>query len=300
MITMNRDITKILVLLVSLLLLSACSGDKTFNDYARAGDTVAVAAGWKQDFNRENITVTITPSSGPLIVIPAGAPAIRASINFYPDPLSSAIVSRETNIEMTPNAKLYAQVISANFTSDDKDWYQTTVFVDLPQTLPIGTTAIEISNAQGATVTSNVEIVEGIGAASTLTAENAQNLSLTMLNAFSRVQNYTIDFSGSVIPYAIEIILAHDPDSTVGGAGKAYAVNPLGYKKNLHWSDNGTNMKAMLMPVTNTIPENINDFKFYVTGNISNLSVFSVKAFDINGNNVENITATSTVRNQAL
>ena len=118
-----------------------------------------------------------------------------------------------------------------------------------------------------------------------------------MLNAFSRVQNYTIDFSGPTIPYAIEIILTHDPDSTAGGVGKAYAVNPLGYKKNLHWSDNGTTMKAMLMPVTSVVTDNINDFKFYVAGNISNLGVFSVSAFDINGNSVENITATSTAQN---
>ena len=288
---------KILLLIISLSLFSACSGDKTFNDYARAGDTIAFAAGWKQNFNREDITVTITPSSGPLIVIPPGDPAIRASINFYPDPLSSTIISRETGIDMTTNAELYAHLLTANYTSDDKDWYQTTVFIDLPQTLPIGTTTIEVSNPQSVTATSKVEIVEGIGTPSTFTAENAQDLNLTMLNVFSRVQHYTIDFSGSVIPYAIEIIMAHDPDSTVGGIGKAFAVNPLGYKKNLHWDDNGTNMKAMLMPVTNTTPDHINDFKFYVTGNISNLSVSSVKAFDINGNGIENITATSTARN---
>ncbi len=294
---MNRDITKILALLISLLLLSACSGDKTFNDYARAGDTVAIAAGWKQNFNRENITVTITPSSGSLIVIPPGDPAIRASINFYPDPLSSAIVSRETGIDMSLYAQTYAQVVTANFTNDDKDWYQTTVYIDLPLTLPFGTTAIEITNPQGAIATSIVEIIDGTGTPSTFTAVNDLDLTLEMLNAFSRVQNYTINFSGSEIPYAIEIILMHDPDSTAGGTGKAYAVNPLGYKKNLHWSDNGTTMKAMLMPTTNAIPNHINDFKFYVAGNMSNLSVFSVNAFDINGNSVENITATSTAQN---
>ena len=179
----------------------------------------------------------------------------------------------------------------------DKDWYQTTVFVDLPQTLPFGTTAIEVTNSEGSTATSIVEIIDGMGTPSTFTAENSVNLTLNMFNAFSRAQNYTIDFSGSDIPYAIEIILMHDPDSTAGGEGKAYAINPLGYKKNLHWSDNGISMKAILTPTTNATLEHINDFKFYVAGNTSNLSIFSVNAFDINGNNVENIIATTTKRN---
>ena len=281
--------------LSALLFLSACSGDKTFDDYARAGDTVAVAAGWKQNFNKDNITVTITPSSGPEIIIPSGDPAIRASINLYPDPLSSAIISRETGIDMSLFARTYAQQITANYTNNDKDWYQTTVFIDLPQTLPVGATSIKIANSEGASVSSNVEIVDGTGSPSTFTAENNLNLTPEMFGAFSRVSHNTISFSGPIIPYAIEVTLSHDPDSGAGGTGKAYAINPLGYKKNLYWNDNGTEMKAILTPATNAAFDNINDFKFYVAGNLTNLNVTSVKAYDADGNDVTNITAMSTV-----
>ena len=292
---MKTIFNKSFIIAMLALLISACSGDKTFNDYARAGDTVAVAAGWKQNFNKENITVTITPSVGSVITILPGDPAIRASINFYADPLSSGIVSRETGIEFSKYALTYESTITSNYTKKDKDWYQTSVFIDLPATLPVGATQIEITNPQGLSVTSMVEIIDGIGAPSTFTAQNNTNLSTDMLDALTRVEHYSINFSAiDLLPYAIEITLQHDPDVDSGGIGKALAVNPLGYKKNLVWKDDGINMKVILMPTNDAKPmDNINDFKFYVAGNVKNLAISTVKAFDINGNFVTGISATS-------
>ncbi len=292
---MKTIFNKSFIIAMLALLISACSGDKTFNDYARAGDTVAVAAGWKQNFNKENITVTITPSVGSVITILPGDPAIRASINFYADPLSSGIVSRETGIEFSKYALTYESTITSNYTKKDKDWYQTSVFIDLPATLPVGATQIEITNPQGLSVTSMVEIIDGIGSPSTFTAQNNTNLSTDMLDALTRVEHYSINFSAiDLLPYAIEITLQHDPDVDSGGIGKALAVNPLGYKKNLVWKDDGINMKVILMPTNDAKPmDNINDFKFYVAGNVQNLAIATVKAFDINGNFVTGISATS-------
>lgn len=283
-------------ILIMAIFISACSGDKTFNDYARAGDTVAVAAGWKQNFNKENITVTITPSIGSVITILPGDPAIRASINFYADPLSSAIVSRETGIDFSKYAITYEGTITANFTKNDKDWYQTSVFIDLPTSLPVGATQIEITNPQGLSVISMVEIIDGIGTPSTFTAQNNTNLSTDMLDALTRVEHYNVSFSAATLPYAIEVTLLHDPDVDAGGIGKGFAVNPLGYKKNLIWKDDGTNMKVILTPTNSAKPmDNMNDFKFYVAGNVQNMAITSVSAFDINGNVVSGVTATSTL-----
>ena len=282
-------------LLMSMLsvIISACSGDKTFNDYARAGDTVAVAAGWKQNFNKENITVTITPSSGSDVIIVPGDAAIRASINFYHDPLSSAIVSRETGIDFSSFAQTYESVITSNFTSDDKDWYTKTIFIDLPPSLPTGITQIVVSNAVGASVTSIVDIVDGIGSPSTFTSQSSTNLSPAMFDALSRVVHYSVDFTASVLPYAIELTLTHDPDLASGGSGNAYVANPLGYKKNLFWSDDGITMKVILMPTNSLKPmDHINDFKFYVAGGLQNLAVSSVSGFDANGDAVSGVSST--------
>ena len=225
---MKSILNKISFVILIALLMSACSGDKTFNDYARAGDTVAVAAGWKQNFNKENITVTITPSIGSVITIPPSDPAIRAAINFYADPLASAIVSRETGIEFTTYALTYGSTITSNFTKNDKDWYQTSVFIDLPASLPVGSTQIEITNPQGQSVTSIVEIIDGIGSPSTFTAQNNTDLNTNMLDALTRLEHYSISFSGVDLPYAIEVTLLHDPDVDAGGIGKGLAVNPIG------------------------------------------------------------------------
>lgn len=284
------------IYLLALLFLNACSGDKTFNDYARAGDTVAVAAGWKQNFNKENITVTITPSSGSAIIIPPGDPSIRASINLYPDPLSSAIISREIGKDLSTYATFYEGIITANYTKNDKDWYQKVVFVDLPSSLPTGPAQIQISNTEGASVTSQVEIIDGIGSPSTFTAQHSTNLTPNMLNALSRVQHYKISFTGATLPYAVEITLSHDPDEASGGIGRPYAVNPIGYKKDMAWTDDGTSLHAILTPTNSAKPmDDFNDYKFYVAGNIQNLTVSSVEAYDNDGNPITGTSATSTL-----
>ncbi|MFK5948346.1 MAG: hypothetical protein QM500_06215 [Methylococcales bacterium] len=291
---MNDIFKRTLITLVLSVLVSACSGDKTFNDYARAGDTVAVAAGWKQDFNKENITVTITPSIGVDVVILPGSTAIRGALNFYPDPLSSAIVSRETGVEQSTFALTYEGVITANFTKNDKDWYNKVVFIDLPLSLPTGLTQIVLTNTAGASVTSIVEIIDGIGAPSTFTAQNNTKLTPAMFDSMTRVENYTVNFTGSVLPYAIELTLYHDPDLAAGGSGNAYVANPLGYKKNLLWSDDGVTMKVILTPANSLKPmDHINDFKFYIAGGLQNLVVSSVSGFDANGDAVTGISATS-------
>ena len=274
----------------------ACSGVNTFSDYSRAGDTISIAAGWKQNFKKNNITVTITPSIGAPIVISADDPSIRAVVNMYPDPVSSLIVSREINKSLSQNALIYAAIANGT-TNNDKDMYQTIVLLDLPVTLPIGSALIEITSDLGEIASSTVEIIEGTGSAHSFIADSGTSVNVNMFKSLARTTNYVIGFNAPVIPYAIEVNLSHDPDVDNGGIGKAFVINPLGYKKNTIWNDDGTLMKVILYPASNMLVDHINDYKFYVAGKIENLTIVNVQAFDINGNAVSGVNASLSLNN---
>jgi hypothetical protein len=282
---------KILFTILLSLVLASCGGKSTFHEYARAGDTVAVPVGMKPDFSKDNITVTITPSSGPDIVLSATDPSIRSVINFYPDPVSNMLVSRAIGEDTSPFSQDYAYTtgVSAN---SDKDWFQTTIFIDLPATLPTGLTQIEINNSLGASHSATMNIIDGVGTPHNFkTTNNGLPLSSDMLDSLARA-NHTIIItdSSSSIPYAIEVTLTHDPDVTQNGSGKAFVINPLGYLKNLSWSDDGINMKIILMQSKDGIIDDMKDYKFYVAGTATNLQFVSVQGYDVNGNNLTGVT----------
>ena len=273
-----------------------CSGVQTYPAFARAGDTVSVAAGWKQDFSRDNILVIITPASGSQILYLPGDPAIRAIINLYPDPVSSLVVSTETGQELTPYATTYAGLVNSAITNGDKDWWQTAVFVDLPDTLPSGVTTIDISTNTGETVTSTFEIIDGIGQPESFQTELG-SLNPNQLQSMERVQNYQVLFDSAVIPYAIQAEFSHLPDLNNGGTGKAYVVNPRGDLKNISWSDDGTNLKVMIVPAQAKYLGAMSDFKFYVAGGISGLTVTNIQAVDDTGNPLAGVTANLLLKN---
>ena len=106
-----------------------------------------------------------------------------------------------------------------------------------------------------------------------------------------RVAHFTIGFNGSTIPFAIQVDLSHSPDVDHGGSGRAYVINPRGDLKNVTWSDTGTNMRVIILPAKAQALSNVHDYKFYVAGGVTNLTVLNVKAVDINGNNVSGVTA---------
>jgi len=286
--------TKFLCVAFCLLMLGACVGARTFHEVARAGDTVAVAAGRMKSFSRDNITVTVWPSNwnsgGNPIVYGPNNPAIRAVINLYPDPVSSLLVSFETQQDLTPYAQQYAGVIKNQTTGGEKDWWTTSVFVDLPANLPVGTTPIEISNPSGEYAYSEVQIVSGAGTPNTFTSTWG-GLNPNQLASMGRVAHFTVDFTASTIPFAIQVDLSHAPDVDHGGTGRAYVVNPRGDMKNVTWSDTGTSMRVIILPAKTQALSNVHDYKFYVAGGITNLTVLNVKAVDINGNNVSGVTA---------
>jgi hypothetical protein len=269
-----------------------CSGVQTFPNRVAPGETVGVAAGWKHNFARNNITATITPSGGSAVVITPDR--IRASINLYPDPLASLVLSNETGTNISPNSGSYPMPINTVFSGDDADWWQTTVFIDIPDSgLPPGLADLTISNPQGESVTTSVRIVDPDpsygGSADVFDAELAGPLADQHLTSLERVDHYVVSFSGSEVPYAVQLDLAY-ADLT------AYVVNPRGLSKSLSWTDNTGNSsyRVLLMP-SNQVQgfRAMTDLKFYVaavagTQATASLGVVpgSVQAFDQNGDAV--------------
>ncbi len=275
-------------LFVLLGLIAGCSGVKTYPNRVALGETVAVAAGWKQHFARDNISATITPEGLPSVAIPPAN--VRASINFYPDPLSSIAVSQHTGADISEFSQLYGDLVNINFTGDDTDWWQTTVFVDLPGTgIPTGPADITITNPEGETVTATVQIVDPDpivgGTADVFDAELAGPLFGMHLTSLERIDHYVISFSGTVVPHAVQIDLDYSAD--VSG----YVVNPQGTLKTVSWSDLGGTYRVLLMPSSQQQNfRTMNDLKFYVaiaagTEGVADLSVQpgSVLAFDQDG-----------------
>ena len=292
-----------ILLVIAAISVVGCGGNAPLNSAYRAGDTVALAAGWRQSFDRSSLTVTVTGSDGVPIVYQPGDPAIRAIINLYPDPLSYLVVGTRTGLNTNYNyGSTYGSMINYSFTNYDPDWWQTSVFVDLPSTLPVGTAKITLNSAGGEKYGPiSVQIVDGQGSPSTFSAQGNGNMSPAQLQSMERAPNYTVNFSGgSTLPGALQVDLTHDPASSVGGVGIPFVVNPRGEMKNISWTDDGTHLRVILLTSgdgTSKDPS-FSDyqwkyFKFYVTGGITGLVVTSVKAYDSAGNPISGVTATA-------
>ena len=303
--------TKSLLTLFSAFLLIGCAATKTFNSTARPGETVAVPLGIAESINADNIKVTITPDFGSPVTYLPSDPAIRGLVNLYVDPLSSIVMSRQTNQDLTPNAGFYGFFTETQFTGPDKDWWQTVAFVDLPSVMdPSATVAtIEVDDTGlGGTQTEFVDMDVNIlnqagGVPHAFEADLLGPMLPVQIDSLRRVDHFTLNFTGSTVPAAIELDLVHNPDRDNGGdefAGRAYVVNPIGYIKNVSWRDDGTNMKIILMPVRDGEITTMEDFKVYVAGGITGLKFASsgtttlvgAQAYDINGSPVGGVNVT--------
>ena len=285
--TMKYAIYPVLAVIV-LGILTGCAGLTPLTPTAKAGDTITLGAGWKQKFDRNSLTVTITGSDSNVWTYLPNDPAVRAVINLYPDPLSYLVVGTRTGSNLG-NGSTYGSMISYNFTGNDPDWWQTSIYLDLPGDLPQGTTTVRFLSANGESYGPiPVEIIPGQGSPSPFRAEILGAMTDTQLHSMEREPSYAVQFSGgNVLPAAIQLDLVHNPDASVGGTGKTFVVNPRGEIKNLAWSDNGTSMRVILSPARDsTTVSDWKGFKFYVTGGITGVQVQSnsVKAYDANGN----------------
>lgn len=288
-------------LVTAILSVFGCAGTAPLNTGYRAGDTIALGAGWKQHFDRNGLTVTFTGSDASTTVYPPGDSRLRAVINLYPDPVSYLVVGTRTGSNDGYGAT-YGSIINNNFTGKDPDWWQTTLYIDLPTNLPEGAAQISIQSSQGESYAVSADIIPGQGTPSTFSAEILGNMTPEQLHSMEREPAYTVRFSGgSTLPAALQVDLTHNPSSIVGGIGKPSVINPRGEMKNLTWTDNGTNLRVLLLTSgdgTSKDPYFTSGykwkyFKFYVAGGITGLQIVpsSVKAYDTNGILISGVTA---------
>ncbi len=288
----NNPLLRNSLLAFVVLVLVGCAGTESFSRYARAGDTVSLAVGWRQNLDKSNISIAITPASTETpIVYGPDHPAIRAVFNLYPDPLSSVVVSPQVGEDLTPYAQQYAGLMAANYTGADKDLSQTVVFLDLPADLPVGRTNIQVSGGGYADPpAATVQVIEGLGFPASFSTEGG-GLTQNQLRALERVDNYRVTFSGEVVPHAIQVDFRHDPDRDFGGLGKAYVVNPRGDVKSVIWDGDGVDLRVLLMPAESDGLDDLLDFKFYIAGGVTGLHVVDVRAYGSDGSPVPGITA---------
>jgi hypothetical protein len=284
---MNRYVKTSLVLI--LLAIAGCTATTPLPTAARPGDTVVLPIGWNKEITRQNVTITITPASGTAIVYGPNDPNIRTIVNMYPDPASRLVVGTETQQSLGVDADIYGGLINDTVTNQDRDWWQTLVYFDLPVTIDTGTASIDITGPNGSVLSSpaTIEILPGVGSPydagdTVFSAQEKQSL----LSALERSDHYTVTFTAGTVPHSIQVEFSH-----TAGIGKAWVVNPRGDLKNVVWSDNDANLKILLVPTHGETLAHLSHFKFYIAGGIADLRLNQVKAYDVNGTPITDINA---------
>ncbi|MDH5595081.1 MAG: hypothetical protein OEY68_11885 [Gammaproteobacteria bacterium] len=279
----------LMFLLALLINMTGCTGTHSFGMAARAGDTIAIMSGRHPEISRADISLYIQDSEGTGITIPVGDPSIRAFFHAFPDPLSKVIVGYETN-QNIDGGEIASGTLIQGTTINDKEWMQDTLILDLPTSLSTGI-AVVLVNVYNADTSSwetisspMINILPGTGEKNNFLNTQIGVLSRQQVQAMERANHSTISFTGSTIPHAIEINMTHNPDVDNGGAGRAYVVNPRGDIKSVNWTDDGSNLKVILMPTKNQTLTNLKDFKFYVAGEITGLALVNAQGYDANGN----------------
>lgn len=278
--------------------LVGCTGVNTFTTGARPGETIAVAIGYKQKLNRGNITIKITPESGPPYTYSPGDTRIRTVFQAYPDPVSKLVVADRAHTVYGTQFPDY--ILDAwgngvrNLTGGDNDWSETFVLFDLPTDIATGLASLQFTS-NGVPQTQIVEpitiqVLPG-PAASTQPFQYFNGTSPTSApyTGAERAAHFVVKFTGPVgtIPNSIEAVFSR----TVGPTGDPWVTHGRGDIKNLMWSDNGSEIKVMLTPVKGEPLSRLRDFKFYVTGSVTALNLVGLKAYDVSGNSLSGFDA---------
>ena len=283
-----------------LLIVTGCTSVQNFGLTARPGETIAITLGYQPELTRENTQITITDAGNNQTTYTASSPQYRALINIYPDPVSKMIVNKETGLGATNAADLVEGII----TYGDKEYTEKLLILDLPDSMVPGTATISITdgldqpiinpygNAGKEISDMYVEVLAGSGSGIQDAFQNQEVLNIlpAYLRAQERAPHYKVTFQGSEIPHAIQVEMTHDADLDNGDTGRAYVVNPRGDIKNILWADDGYNLKVILVPTHAQNMSNMSDFKFYIAGGLTGLSINQYHAYDINGEPVQGVT----------
>jgi len=68
-------------------------------------------------------------------------------------------------------------------------------------------------------------------------------------------------------------------------------INPRSDLKNLVWSDSGSTLRISLTPARGQTLEDLSHFRFYLAGELANLALTGLKAYDVDGRPVTDIAA---------
>jgi hypothetical protein len=293
-------------LLLASLIISGCSGLQAFSKSVQAGDTVAIAI-HRRDIRKPDATIVIRDWTGYEQSFPGNDPRVRGWINVYPDPVSRLVVGRESNEPFATSAAAFGYGLENQTTSGsavEKDWYETIIQLDLPGDLAVGLATIDVQVAGVSILPQpvSVNILPGAGSPHPYEIFEGAPIADAQFTNMERAPHYTVTFSGTTVPQAIQVDFSHDPDRENGGVGQAYVVNPRGDVNNIAWTDDGVNLRVIILPAWYKTTEDIdaewfNDrnigwFKFYVAGKITNLQLTGVSAYDADGGTVSGVSAT--------
>jgi len=274
---------------IMLIAATGCTATHTIPQAARAGDTVGFSVGWQQDVSRDNLTVSMTDALGVTTTYNPNDANVRAVVNLYPDPVSRLVVGTQTQQALGVAANTHGQTINDNITNQDRDWWNTTVYVDLPTTLATGNTQVTLTGPQG-NLTANpidIEIVAGtgspIGLIDTTWGTDPAEVP-NIFGALERADHHTISFAGTTVPHSIQLEIFRD-----AGIGVPWVINPRGDFKNLVWADDGGAIIVLLTPTNGQTPTHMSDFKFYIAGGVTGLSVTQLTAYDSNSNEITDL-----------
>lgn len=276
---------KLLLVLVGLVA-TGCTSTHSIPQAARAGDTVGFSVGWQQDVSRDNLTVAITDALSVTTTYNPNDSNVRAVVNLYPDPVSRLVVGTQTQQGLGVAADTYGQIINDNITSQDRDWWNTTVYVDLPTTLAEGLATVTLTGPQGNLTTNpiDLEIVAGTGSPIGLIDPTwvANPVEVTnIFGALERADHFTVSFTGSTVPHSIQVEIFRD-----AGIGVPWVVNPRGDLKNIVWADDGGSLTVLVTPTNGQTPTQMSDLKFYIAGGVTGLLVTELTAYDSNSNEI--------------
>lgn len=293
---MNNANFLMIVVLVAALAGTGCTGSSSLGAAARSGDTIVVSLGWQQELTRADIEVTITDSEFNSVVYPPGDTAVRALWQSYPDPISNLIVGGETgqdNIEGSLTG-IATTLIDGAATGGDKDYSQTFMLIDLPPGMALGPATISFTDSLGAPINKptvsggqlnsmNVEIVAIGGSPDSFQTQDGLVVLDGYLKAMERTPHYTVSLQGGSVPYGVHLKFTHDPDMDNGGVGRAYVSHPRPDLKSVTWRDDGYNLDVILLPAQAKLMADIKQFKFYIAGGITGLTLVSTEAYTSDG-----------------
>lgn len=275
------------LLILSGSLLAGCAGVQSFPSHARAGDTVSLALGWHPDLSRQDVTVTITDSAGGQTVYPPGDAMVWALYNVNPDPVSKMIVGSVTGQDLG-NGEQWLPLLLSSDTGGDTEWMQSMMLMELPASLATGRATIAVTGPSGPLTPSPIRLVidPGQGSSTQFTSQNHGGVNPATLE---RADHFTVSFTGGVVPHAIQVVMPHTP-----GVGVPWVTFPRGDIMSGAWSDTGSLITVFLYPTRGVTAGSLFSFKFYVAGGVTGLTLpaANVKAFDVNGNLIPDISAT--------